>query len=155
MRANVNRSEVFIGNAVNMTYNVNTLTSDTRIPLLEKRLSLSVLSLTENTLKLSLPFGQVKLSSIVKFTNRKRDNISATICYLFLLLFYVKAENTPQMISTTTICGRLPRRNGKRLLPIPRLTIIFVPFSENKPASYFGNSPCPGAISPPMKGSRH
>ena len=27
------------------------------------------ISLTENTLKLSLPFGQVKLSSIVKFTS--------------------------------------------------------------------------------------
>ena len=36
-----------------------------------------MLSLTENTLKLSLPFGQVKLSSIVKFTI-ENGMISAT-----------------------------------------------------------------------------
>ena len=34
----------------------------------EREITFSVLSLTENTLKLSLPFGQVKLSLIVKFT---------------------------------------------------------------------------------------
>jgi len=34
----------------------------------QKNGGFSVLSLTENTPKLSLPFGQVKLSSIVKFT---------------------------------------------------------------------------------------
>lgn len=37
--------------------------------------------------------------------------------------------------------GLLLKRNGKMLLPMPRLTSIFVFPSENSPASYFGNSP--------------
>ena len=37
--------------------------------IITKKRAFSALSLTENTLKLSLPFGQVKLSAIVKFTS--------------------------------------------------------------------------------------
>ena len=40
--------------------------------------AISVLSLTENTLKLSLPFGQVKLSAIVKFGVNTPSEVSPT-----------------------------------------------------------------------------
>ena len=40
-----------------------------KVYMKKKADAFSVLSLTENTLKLSLPFGQVKLSAIVKFTS--------------------------------------------------------------------------------------
>lgn len=41
------------------------------------------------------------------------------------------------------------------LFPKPLLTIISVSPSANIPDVYFGNNPCPGATTPPIKGSRN